>query len=316
VLTFAKGGRGERVAFSPRHLMKDLIKVLEGTFPKSVEIKYSIPNSLGMVLGDATQINQVLMNLCVNGRDAMPSGGRLTLEAENVRVDEIYAAMRMAASPGQFVLIKVTDTGKGIPAEIREKIFDPFFTTKEPGKGTGLGLATVLRIVESHGGFVEVESEVGRGTTFKAYLPALEAEQSIAAAIAVEAETELPVGHGELILVVDDEASLLEITKEALEAHGYTVLMAGDGTEAVARVAEHSGKIRAVLTDLMMPYMSGQATIRALRKMYPQTKIIAISGTVEDNELLGFAKEDAEVFLSKPFTAEQLLRTLAGVLGI
>jgi CheY-like chemotaxis protein len=132
----------------------------------------------------------------------------------------------------------------------------------------------------------------------------------------VEAETELPVGHGELILVVDDEASLLEITKEALEAHGYTVLMAGDGTEAVARVAEHSGKIRAVLTDLMMPYMSGQATIRALRKMYPQTKIIAISGTVEDNELLGFAKEDAEVFLSKPFTAEQLLRTLAGVLGI
>jgi CheY-like chemotaxis protein len=220
--------------------------------------------------------------------------------------------MRTAAKPGQFVLIKVTDTGTGIPAEISEKIFDPFFSTKEPGKGTGLGLATVLRIVEGHGGFVEVESQIGRGTTFKVYLPAVEAGQSIV----VEAETKLPAGHGELILVVDDEASLLEITREALEAHGYTVLMAGDGTEAVAQCAEHSGKIQAVLTDLMMPHMSGQATIRVLRKMYPQTKIIAISGTVEGDELLGFAKEDTDVFLSKPFTAEQLLKTLAEVLGI
>jgi len=312
VLTFARGVEGERIPIQPQHLVKEAAKILKETLPKSIEIRFSAPGDLWPVTGDATQLYQVLMNLCVNARDAMPEGGVLTISAENVALDENYARMHMEASPGRFVLIRVTDTGAGIPAQHLNKIFEPFFTTKEYGKGTGLGLSTALGIVKSHGGFVDVYSEVNQGTQFKIYLPAV----SSAGLKAAEAEhLELPVGHGELVLVVDDEAAIREIAKGTLEAYGYQVMTAGDGTEAVALYAQHRDQVRVVLTDMMMPFMDGPATIRALQKLDPHVKIIASSGLAADGKVAEAANAGVKTFLSKPYTAEKLLKALAEILG-
>jgi hypothetical protein len=312
VLTFARGAGGQRVQLSPKHLVKDLVKVLTDTFPKSIEIGYLVPNELWSVKGDATELYQVLMNLCLNARDAMPSGGRLSITAENTRLDETYARMRFGTEPGCFVLLTVTDTGGGIQPEIMEKIFDPFFTTKEVGQGTGLGLSTVLGIVKSHGGLIDVYSEVGRGTTFKIYLPAVERGQLKPQE---EERRDLPAGHGELILVVDDEAAIREITKGALETYGYRVLTANDGPEAVARCAEHKGEVKAALVDMMMPVMDGAATTRALRRLDSQLKVIATSGLQEESRATEAAQAGADTFLAKPYTAESLLKTLAEALN-
>ncbi len=312
VLTFARGVEGERIPIQPKHLIKEAVKILKETLPKSIEIKFSIPGDLWPVTGDATQLYQVMMNLCVNARDAMSEGGVLTISAENVALDEHYVRMHLEASPGQFVLIKVTDTGAGIPAQNLNKIFEPFFTTKEYGHGTGLGLSTALGIVKSHGGFVDVYSEVRKGTQFKVYLPAI----TSAGITPAEAEIlELPIGHGEVVLVVDDESAIREITKGTLEAYGYQVMTASDGTEAVALYAQHKGQIQVVLTDMMMPFMDGPATIRALQKLDPQVKIIASSGLAADGKVAEATSMGAKIFLSKPYTAEKLLKALAEILS-
>src|SRR5581483_9295356 len=282
VLTFARGVEGERIMLQPKHLIREVVKILRETLPKAIEIRIALPDDLWVVTGDATQLYQVLMNLCVNARDAMPGGGALTISAENLVLDDSYARMHLEANPGRFVLIRITDTGVGIPAENLNKVFEPFFTTKEYGKGTGLGLSTVVGIVKSHQGFVDVYSEINRGTEFKVYLPAVTSEMMQQA----EAEqAELPAGHGELVLLVDDEAAIREITRGTLEAYGYNVMTAADGTEAVAIYAANKDSIQVVLTDMMMPYMDGPATIRALRKMDPRVRIIASSGLAADGKL-------------------------------
>jgi PAS domain S-box-containing protein len=312
VLTFARGAEGQRIKLSPKYLMKDLVLMLQDTLPKSIEVSYSVPNDVWPVMGDATQLYQLLMNLCLNARDAMPGGGRLQIKAENTRLDETYARMRFNAEPGRFVLITIADTGAGIPPEVRDKIFDPFFTTKEIGRGTGLGLSTVLGIVKSHGGLIDVASKVGKGSAFKVYLPAVETGQLVEAE---ERLAELPGGHGELILVIDDEKAILEITRGALEAHDYAVLTADNGVEAVALCAEHKGRVQAVLIDMMMPLMDGPATIRALRRLDPYLKIIATSGVPGEEKKTEAASAGAQAFLPKPYTAGQLLNILAEALA-
>ena len=172
VLAFGRGMEGERIAVHPKHIAREIKQIIHETFPKSVEFEFHSPPDLWTITGDPTQLHQVLLNLCVNARDAMPKGGKLSLHMENMMFDETYAGMNLEARPGPYVLIKVTDTGRGIPKEIQDRIFDPFFTTKEPGKGTGLGLSTTLAIVKSHGGFINCYSEPGKGTLFKVYLPA------------------------------------------------------------------------------------------------------------------------------------------------
>jgi len=312
VLTFARGVEGERIPIDPKHLIKEAAKILKETLPKSIEIRFSIVGDLWPVTGDATQLYQVLMNLCVNARDAMAEGGVLTISAENADLDEHYVRMNLGTHAGRFVLIKVTDTGTGIQAQHLNKIFEPFFTTKEQGKGTGLGLSTALGIVKSHGGFVDVYSEVKQGTQFKVYLPAITSDGIEPA----EAGTlELPIGHGEVVLVVDDESAIREITKGTLEAYGYQVMTASDGTEAVALYAQHKGQIHVVLTDMMMPFMDGLATIRALQKLDPQVKVIASSGLAADGKMAEAASVGVKTFLSKPYTAERLLKALAEILG-
>ncbi|PYP86698.1 MAG: hybrid sensor histidine kinase/response regulator [Blastocatellia bacterium AA13] len=311
VLSFARGIEGERISLQPKHLIREIVKILKDTLPKSIEIKFFIPDTVWPVLGDATQLHQVLMNLSVNARDAMPSGGELRIEVENTAVDENYAQTQFDARPGNFVLINVTDTGGGIAPEIINNIFDPFFTTKDFGKGTGLGLSTVLGIVKSHGGFVTVYSEFGRGTAFKVYLPA----DPAATAAQVKAEQEsIRFGNGELILIVDDEAAIRDITRGTLEAYGYRAITASDGTEAIAAYAQKRDEIRIVLTDMMMPFLDGPATIRALQKMNPNVRVIAASGLADNEKLVDASKTGVQAFLTKPFNADQLLRTIADVL--
>ena len=311
VLSFARGVEGERVALQPKHLIKEIVKILRETLPKSIEITFQIPNDLWIISADATQMHQVLMNLCVNARDAMPEGGSISINAENVLVDENYARMHIEAKPGRFVVISVADTGPGMSPEIQSRIFEPFFTTKEMTKGTGLGLSTALTIVKSHGGFINVYSELHKGSQFTIYLPALDTPGSIDAAAL---QTDLPLGNGELILVVDDEESIREITCGTLETFGYTVITAADGTEALAIYADKKNEIAVVLTDMVMPFMDGPATIRALQRMNPKVRIIAASGLGTGQRAGEGALEGVSVFLNKPYTAEKLLKTLAQVL--
>jgi CheY-like chemotaxis protein len=311
VLSFARGVEGERITLQPRHLIREIVKILKDTLPKSISVDFSADDDLWSVSGDATQLHQVLMNFCVNARDAMASGGRLSIMAENVCIDDNYARMNIEARPGRYVRIKIVDTGSGMQPHIIDKIFEPFFTTKEQGKGTGLGLSTALGIVKGHGGFINVYSEVGRGTQFTLHLPAAGVDQLTHHGAG---EVELPSGKDELILVVDDERAILEITKTTLETHGYRALTASDGTEAVALYAQHKDEIKVVLTDMMMPYMDGPATIRALQKLNPRVKIIASSGLTETARVAEAANGGVSKFLAKPYTAEKLLETVANVL--
>ena len=311
VLSFARGVEGERVALQPKHLVKEIVKILRETLPKTIEISFQIPSDLWLISADATQMHQVLMNLCVNARDAMPEGGAIFIKAENVFVDENYARMHIEAKAGRFLALTVSDTGPGMTPEIQSRIFEPFFTTKDMSKGTGLGLSTALTIVKSHGGFINVYSEPHKGSQFTLYIPALEAP-------GVDAEhqvkTTLPTGSGELILVVDDENAIREITRGTLETFGYRVLTASDGTEALAIYADHKNDIALVLTDMVMPFMDGPATIRALLRMNPEVKIIAASGLTAGHKPGEGVLEGVQVFLSKPYTAEKLLTALADLL--
>ena len=311
ILSFARGVEGDRLALQPRHLIKEVVKILKETLPKSIEISFYVAEDLWPITGDATQLHQVLMNLCINARDALPHGGKLHIKAENKTLDETYAQMIPEAKAGRHVLLTIRDNGQGIAPEHLTRIFDPFFTTKETGKGTGLGLSTVQGIVRGHGGFINVYSEIGKGTEFRIHLPALEAGQIQQARIV---NPELPAGHGELILVVDDEMAIREVTKATLEAFNYRVLTASDGTEAVALYAQQGSEIKVVLTDMMMPFLDGPATIRALQKFNPAVKIIASSGLADNGKAVEAADLGIRHFLAKPYTADKLLKLLIEIL--
>jgi two-component system cell cycle sensor histidine kinase/response regulator CckA len=311
VFSFARGVECERFALQPKHLVKEIVKILRETLPKSIEISFQVPNDLWIVSADATQMHQVLMNLCVNARDAMPEGGSISIKAQNVTVDENYARMHLEAKPGRFVVVSVADNGPGMTSDVQSRIFEPFFTTKEMTKGTGLGLSTALTIVKSHGGFINVYSELHKGSKFAIYLPAIDSAEAAEAAVAA---TNLPLGHGELVLVVDDEESIREITRGTLETFGYQVLTASDGTEALALYADKKNDIAVVLTDMVMPFMDGPATIRALQRMNPGVLIIAASGLGNGQRAGEGVLEGVSHFLNKPYTAEKLLKTLADAL--
>lgn len=309
ILSFARGVEGEKINLSPRILIKELVKILRETFPKNIAIQQELDEDLDNVSGDITQLHQVLMNLAVNSRDAMPEGGTLIFRAENVVLDEHYARMNVDAKAGEFVMIQLTDTGCGIPEGLIHKIFDPFFTTKEKGKGTGLGLSTSISIIRGHNGFINVYSEINKGTRFRIYLPALKAiSQHDSAKV-----TELPCGNGELILIVDDESAILDVTKQTLEAFGYRVLTASDGAEGVGIFAERKDEISLVITDMMMPIMNGIATIKAIQKIERDVKIIASSGLENGNEKEAL-RLGAKLFLRKPYTAKTLLESLHDIL--
>ncbi|MBV9387723.1 MAG: GAF domain-containing protein [Chroococcidiopsidaceae cyanobacterium CP_BM_ER_R8_30] len=311
VLSFARGMEGKRTIVQVKHLLLEIQQIAKQTFSKAIAIYTDIPSNLWTVSGDATQLHQVLMNLVVNARDAMLDGGTLRICAENLFIDENYSRMHLEAQVGPYIVITVTDTGMGIPPEILERIFEPFFTTKEVGKGTGLGLSTTLGIIKSHGGFINVSSQIRKGSQFKVFLPAASATE-----ISQMEDIKLPRGQGELILLVDDEVAIRDTTKALLEAQNYKVILASNGIEAIAMYAQHKNKINAVLMDMMMPDMDGQTAACILQKIDPLVPIIAVSGLTLSDKMGVAVSASIKSFLSKPYTAQELLRTLKELIEV
>ncbi|MFZ1057326.1 MAG: response regulator [Opitutaceae bacterium] len=314
VLTFGRGIEGERIVVDLGHIIREIEEIVHDTFPKPIQFSAVYPEEHSTVTGDPTQLHQVLLNLSVNARDAMPDGGKLTISLENATLDSTYAAMNPEAKPGPYVVVTVADTGGGIPKDIQDKIFDPFFTTKEAGKGTGLGLSTSLAIVKGHGGFITVHSELHRGTVFKIYLPANAVPWS--ADSPEDTQADVPHGNNELILVVDDEEPIRIVMEETLKKFGYRVMLASNGAEAISHYAMHQEDIAVVVTDMVMPVMDGLATVFALKTINPRVKIIGSSGMGSDPVENRAKAINAGVkhFISKPFAAEALLRMIGKII--
>ena len=298
VLSFARGLQAERVRLQPRDLVTDVEKIIRDTFPKNIEIHAECLGDPAPILGDSTQLHQVLINLCVNARDAMPDGGTLRLSTSNVDVD------------GQpLVRFDVEDTGHGMESDVVDQIFDPFFTTKEVGRGTGLGLPTSLAIVKGHQGSLHVSSVNGAGSRFTVFIPAV---FGVASSVETNEAADLPHGRGETILVVDDEASIRRVTRQTLETHGYRVLTAANGVEGVATYRANRDQIAAVITDMKMPVMDGGAMMDELLALDPNLALIASSGfpTPPSDEV----RARVRAMLAKPYSAQTLLVTLREVL--
>lgn len=311
VLMFARGSEGERIPVQLRHLISDMARLLRETLPRSIEVRTRIEAGLGLVMGDVTQLNQVLMNFAINARDAMPEGGRLEIAARNVIIDQEFARLNPGLKSGAHVCISVQDTGTGIPPEVIHRIFDPFFTTKPAGKGTGLGLSTVLGIVKGHGGVVQVRSEPGKGTKFDVYLPAHEPVEKPKES---ESRSPIPYGHGEGILVIDDEKVIREVFLSILSRFDYRVYGAADGRTGVELYSQLRSEISLVVVDMMMPGMDGRAVIRALRQINPQVKAIVVSGMVENDQLTADGEFAGIELVRKPVMSEVLLGKIAEVL--
>jgi two-component system cell cycle sensor histidine kinase/response regulator CckA len=316
VLSFARGQEGKRVEIRPGDLIADVVRIARDTLPKNIEIVTEIDPALPPIFGDPTQCHQVLLNLCVNARDAMPNGGTLKLSAEattsapatDAVPADLSTSLRASLAQGAYVVIHVEDSGAGMPPHVLDKIFDPFFTTKEPGKGTGLGLSTSLTIVRNHGGHIRVSSEPNAGSRFDVYLPVAPAPTTAPVA---GASQHAPRGHGQFVLVVDDEESVRRVVRSTLEKAGYQVLQAANGKEALTIYSEKGRHIAAVVIDMTMPVLGGVPTIRELVKLNPDVRIIAASG-IHDNEATAKAiGSQVTQFLAKPFTSEKLLNAVS-----
>jgi len=303
ILTFARGTSGECQPVAVVALIQEVITVIQQTFPKSIKIYQDIPHGTSWsVSADSTYLHQVFMNLCVNARDAMPNGGTLSLSIDSCFIDQAFTQTNLDARVGHYVVITITDTGTGIPSNVRDHIFDPFFTTKEIGQGTGLGLATALGIVRNYGGFLQVASEVGQGTEMKVYLPLIAGMQT------QSQRSQASEGNGELVLVVDDDPAVQCSTQVLLENHHYAVLVANDGIEAIALYIERQADIQLIILDMMMPSMDGAVLIARLKQINPKIKIIAMSGLPTNREAALTA--GADTFLSKPYTLNYLLQNV------
>ncbi|MHC5777574.1 hybrid sensor histidine kinase/response regulator [Nostoc sp.] len=319
VLLFARGIEGDvqgqvptrqHTVLQVKHLILEMQQIISQTFPKSIAVYTEIQEELLPICADSTQLHQVLINLSLNARDAMPTGGTLTISAKNIWIDETYASMHLEATVGAYIVLTVADTGLGINSEILDRIFEPFFTTKELGKGTGLGLSTVMEIIKEHGGFIIVSSCVGKGTKFKVYLPAVNQVP-----IQLLEDIEIPTGSGECILVVDDEAAIQEITKTSLENYNYTAITASDGMEALAIYAQHKDKISAAIIDMIMSNMDGATTIRTLQNLNPLLPIVVVSGLATSEQIPINQTDEHTAFLPKPYTTQELLKTLHAVIS-
>ena len=307
ILGFAHCTTGEFRSTQVKHLARDIIGLIEETFPKSIRLQHNIPTDLWAVPGNATQIHQVLLNLCVNARDAMPAGGTLRLTAANRRLNAAEAGTLPGARPGPWLMFEVADTGTGIAPGVLERIWTPFFTTKGIGKGTGLGLSTVRGIVITHQGFIELQTEVGRGSTFRVYLPADEGEAPQPDSAAPSA---IPDGHGELILVVDDDKAFREIVTVIVGNRGYRVVSCADGLEALTLFNARPNEFSLVVTDVDMPRLGGVALARAVRQIRADIPVIAMSGFSHDDtdgSDVPEIRKLAHALLNKPCNPGELL---------
>jgi two-component system cell cycle sensor histidine kinase/response regulator CckA len=307
ILAFAQGVSSEHRLVQAKAVLREIVAVVANTFPKTIQLEENIPGELWPMKASPIQLHQVLLNLCVNARDAMPEGGTLRLQAQNCLLDPDAALAIPGGFAGAFVVLHVEDTGSGITPAVLERMWEPFYTTKDSDKGTGLGLSTVRGIVKSHGGFIEVRSEVGRGTAFRAYFPA--AENSAPTAVS---ETARPPAraHGELVLVVEDSADIREMTAAMLTRNGYRVVLAADGAEAVTIFHQRGPEIRLVISDLRMPNLDGAMLARVLHRLNPAVKMLVVSGHQQRPPWSSspWPVDFIGDFLPKPFKPEALLR--------
>jgi PAS domain S-box-containing protein len=313
ILGFAHGISGEPRMLQVKHLLRDVTAIIRETFPKSIVLDEKVPNDLWPISGNPTQIHQVLINLCVNARDAMPEGGTLRLYAENCVLNAETAQAIHEAKPGSWVVLQVADTGTGIPPEVLSHLWEPFFTTKAANQGTGLGLSTVRGIVvENHHGFIDLQTKVGQGTTLRVYLPAVESEIIESD---VTAAKDPGRARGESVLVVDDEENIRETIRELLSNVGYRIVLAGDGLAAAEIIKTRGAEFALVISDYDMPGLNGRGLTRIIRTHHPMMKILAISGFARIRRDLVEAGEvlDDE-FLHKPFAAEALLESVERLL--
>jgi len=292
-------------------IVSDMERLLRPLIGENVELIARLAPNAGYTRADAGQIEQVLMNLVVNAKDAMPNGGKLTIETQNVVVDESHRGGQTFIRPGNYVLLSVSDSGMGMDKETQSRIFEPFFTTKEKGKGTGLGLSTVYGIVKQSGGYVMVQSEVGHGSSFHIYLPQVEGTAEKRALPVAGAAA----GGTETILLVEDEESVRQLVRDTLESNGYRVVEAENGEAGLQAAAAHSGNIDIVITDVVMPGMGGREMAQQLAKVRPETKVLYLSGYTEDAILNEGTIERGTAFLQKPFTLQSLSRKVREVLG-
>ncbi|MFN8634961.1 MAG: PAS-domain containing protein [Chloroflexota bacterium] len=312
LLTFARSAEGQRILVQPAVLIDEVARIAEGTLPSNTELSVRVQANLPMVQGDPTQLHQVLLNLCANARAAMPSGGTLTLAAEVIALTEEQARSISGARVGQFVRLTVRDTGTGIASSDLDRIFDPFFTTREVDLGTGLGLSTALGIVRAHGGFFQVTSLLGRGSTFDAYLPVAGAVGGVDAV--AEAPTELR-GQGQVILVVDDEAAIRQLYRTVLERLGFRAVTAVDGADGLVQVARLGADLAAIVTDVRMPNMDGLAFVRALHERDARVPIAIATGRIEEWQAAELDQLQITARLSKPFTQKRLMGVLRQLLA-
>ncbi|HEV1994735.1 MAG TPA: PAS domain S-box protein [Candidatus Acidoferrum sp.] len=294
-------------------IVEEMGVLLPRLIGEDIELSIRTQRDLGKIRADASQMEQMIMNLAVNARDAMPAGGRLTIETANAELDASYGAKHPIVNSGLYVLLAVTDTGAGMDETTKAHIFEPFFTTKEKGKGTGLGLATVYGVVKQSGGFIWVYSEVGRGTTFKIYLPRV--DQPVETCGAAPTVGEIPRGT-ETILLSEDEQDVREVTREFLESGGYTVIEARDGTEALRLAERHAGEIDLLITDMVMPGMTGQELASRLRSLRSIGRVIYISGYTEPGAGRISGNDGFSRLLTKPFSRLVLLRTVRDLLSV
>lgn len=304
ILGFAHGAGGEHRPLQMKHLIRDIANVITETFPKNIRLETQCPNELWVIEGNPTQVHQVILNLCLNARDAMPGGGTLRLAAENFILDEAGAAAIEGGRPGTYARLEISDTGTGIPPGNLARIWEPFFTTKGEDKGTGLGLPTVRGIVQSHNGFITLDTAPGRGTTFRIYLPAT---ANTPKAEPGRHAVALHRGRGELVLIVDDETSVREITTTILMHHGYRVLVAEGGLDALALFVPRSNEVGLIISDLNMPGLDGVAFAGIIRRLSPTTRFLLMSGMAPNSSAPKTSDLAGATFLPKPFTVEALL---------
>jgi PAS domain S-box-containing protein len=313
VLLFARGGQTSREPVLLGDVMREVQSIITSTFPKDITLETAVAREVYPVTGDTTQLTQVLLNLCVNARDAMPQGGHIRISARNYTLTDAEALLHGGIVGGAYAVLEVSDTGEGMSKEIIDLIFDPFFTTKEVGSGTGLGLSTVQGIVSNHGGFVTVTSAPEEGSTFTVYLPARRPQVEVAAPLV--AASVPPQGNGELILLVDDDAAVLSVTEQTLVEFGYRVVTAEDGAQAIGVFSRQHEDIALVLTDMAMPVIDGFALIAALNRIGRDVRVIATTGNPSAGAMTKIAKSGIAHILIKPYTADHLLRTIATVLA-
>jgi len=292
-------------------VVSDTEKMLRRLIGEDIILTYVPNGTAGRVRVDPGQVEQILMNLAVNARDAMPQGGRLTIETRRVTLDEHYARTRPDVRPGEYTMLAISDTGCGMDDAIKAHIFEPFFTTKGPGKGTGLGLATVYGIVKQSGGSVDVYSELGHGTTFKIYFP--QVQEAVSPGKSFHGVPVMPHGS-ETVLLVEDEDAVRSLARHVLRSCGYTVLEAGDGRTAVELVEDHKGTIDLLLSDVVMPYLGGRQLAERLAALRPGLKVLFLSGYTDDAVVRHGVLEADYAFLQKPFTPTSLAQKVRAVL--